>query len=74
MPAERVKSKAMYLPALEEPQPARFEKRNATSLSEYWIEIIGYGDRYLGLAFRNQPKYFALFTIAMLAALLQSHP
>lgn len=64
----------MDLPALEKPDPARFEERRAARFTAYWLEIARNGAGYLGLARLDRPKYLALLTIGILAALPYSHP
>ncbi len=74
MSIDRLRSKAVYFPALEEPKPAKLSERRAKRFSEHWIEIIVTGEGRLGLARLEWPKYLALLTIGMLSALPHFHP
>lgn len=74
MSADRIQSKAVYFPALEEPKPATLRERYAKRFPVHWIEIIVTREGRLALARLEWPKYLALFTIGMLSALPHFHP
>lgn len=62
----REKSKASYLPELEEPSVARV----TTRLTAGSVEITGFRDGGLSLARLTRAKYVAIVLIGVLAAML----
>ncbi|PWK53581.1 hypothetical protein C8D95_113106 [Silicimonas algicola] len=70
--ATHAKSRALSLPALEVPQPARTGRSDAMRQLSGCVAITGYGEGGLSLARLNRSKYLAIVSIFVLATLLHT--